>query len=168
MKRPEKATTLACGLAGDVVRTFGGVRLRAFGTSMAPSILPGDLISVQRAGLSEIFPGEIVLFSREGRLFAHRVVARAGSHDDPRLITRGDRLSHNDPPVSSDELLGKVTSIQCSEGGRCRQVQSLARRNPWEQMIVHVLQTSDRATSVYVRLAGYWRSFLSGRAACRA
>ena len=167
MNRPENATTLACGLAGDVVRTFGEVRLRAFGTSMVPSVLPGDLISVQRAGLSEISPGEIVLYSREGRLFAHRVVARAGSHDDPRLITRGDRLFHNDPPVSSSELLGRVTSVRCGDGRGHRHVNTDARLNAWEQIIVRVLQTSDRATYIYLRLAGYWRSFFSGRAACR-
>ena len=34
---PESAsTTLACGLAGEIVRTFGQVRLRVFGTSMVP------------------------------------------------------------------------------------------------------------------------------------
>jgi signal peptidase I len=162
------ATTQACGLAGDVVRTFGEVRLRVFGTSMVPSILPGDLIFIQRAHLSEISPGEIVLYSREGRLFAHRVVARAGSHDNLRLITRGDRLSHNDPPVLSSELLGRVTSIQCADGRGHRQLQPAARVNAWGQLIVRLLRTSDRATYLYLRLDGYWRSFVPGRAACRA
>ena len=169
MGKPENLrTTLACGLAGDVVCKFGEVRLRVFGTSMVPSILPGDLISVQRAELSEISSGEIVLYSRDGRLFAHRVVARAGSHDDPRLITRGDRLFHSDPPVSSLEMLGRVTSIQCGDGRGHRPVRPAARVRRWEQMIARVLQISDRATSVYLRLVGYWRSLFSGRAACRA
>src|ERR1700676_5350556 len=101
---------LACGLAEEVVRTFGEVRLRVFGTSMVPSILPGDLISVQRAGVSEISSGEIVLYLREGRLFAHRMVALDANSEHARLITRGDRLLHNDPPVSSAELLGRVIS----------------------------------------------------------
>jgi signal peptidase I len=166
MRRPENAsTTLACCLAGEVVRTFGGVRLRLFGTSMVPSLLPGYLISVQRAELSEISPGEIVVYSREGRLIAHRVVARAGSHDDPRLITRGDRLSYTDPLVSSLELLGRVTSFQCGDGLSHRRVLPAARVRLWEQMIARVLQVSDRATSVYLRLAGCWRSFFFGRAA---
>jgi signal peptidase I len=162
------STALACDLAGEVVRTFGRVRLRVLGTSMVPSILPGDLISVQRADLSEISPGEIVLYLRDGRLFAHRVVALAGSHDGQRLITRGDRLSHNDPLVSSFELLGRVISIQCGDGRGHRQVRPAARARAWEQMIACILQTSDLATSVYLRLAGFWRSFFSGRAACRA
>ena len=168
MNRPESVTTQACGLAGDVVRTFGEIRLRVFGTSMVPSILPGDLITIQRANLSEISPGEIVLYSREGRLFAHRVMSRAGTRDDPRLITRGDRLSHNDPPVSSSELLGKVTSIQSADGRGLRQIQPAARLSAWDQMILHVLRTSDRATYLYLRLEGYWRSFFSRGAACQA
>jgi signal peptidase I len=169
MRKPENArTTLACGLASDVVRRFGGVRLRVFGTSMVPSILPGDLISVQRADLSEISIGEIVLYSRDERLFTHRVVACAGSHDGPQLITRGDRLSHNDPVVSSPELLGRVTSIQCGDGRGHRPVRPAARVRRWEEMIARVLKLSDRATSFYLRLVGYWRSFFSGRTACRA
>ena len=169
MNRPENiSTTLSCSLASEVVRTFGKVRLRVLGTSMVPSVLPGDLISVQRAGLSGISCGEIVLYSREGRLFAHRVVGRAGSREDPRLITRGDRLSHNDPPVSSSELLGRVTSIQCGDGRGHRQVRPAVRLNTREQMIVRVLRTSDRATYLYLRLAGHWRSFFSGRADCQS
>jgi signal peptidase I len=159
---------LACGLAGEVVRTFGQVRLRVFGTSMVPSILPGDLISVQRAGLCGISSGEIVLYSREGRLFAHRVVGRAGSHDEPRLITRGDRLLHNDSPVSSSELLGRVTSIQRGDRRGHRQVRPAAPLNIREQMIVRVLRTSDRATYLYLRLAGHYRSFFSRRADCQS
>jgi hypothetical protein len=135
---------------------------------MVPSILPGDLISIQRAGLSEISIGEIVLYSRDERLFAHRVMARAGSHDDPRLITRGDRLSYTDPLVSSLELLGRVTSIQCGDGRGHRPVRPAAGVRRWEEMIARVLKLSDRATSVYLRLVGYWRSFFSGRTACRA
>ena len=67
---------LACGLAEEVVRAFGEVRLRVFGTSMVPSILPGDLVLIQRANLHEISAGEVVLFLQNGRLFVHRVVDR--------------------------------------------------------------------------------------------
>src|ERR1700730_2178558 len=108
---------MACGLAEEIVRTFGEVRLRVFGTSMVPSILPGDLVTIQRTSLKDISPGEVVLFLQKGRLFVHRVVAQkvAATADSPSqscLITRGDRLRHDDPPVSSVELLGRVFSIE--------------------------------------------------------
>src|ERR1700733_6292846 len=97
---------LACGLAEEVVRTFGEVRLRVFGTSMVPSIIPGDFVLVRRTGLQEIFPGEVVLYLRNGRFFVHRVVGRIviageGRLGEPHLITLGDRLRRTDAPVSS-------------------------------------------------------------------
>jgi signal peptidase I len=169
MNRSEaESTSLACGLAGEIIRTFGEVRLRVFGTSMVPSILPGDLVSVQRADLSEISPGEIVLYSREGRLFVHRAVARSGTHHDPSLITRGDRLSHNDPSVSPSELLGRVTSIQASDGRGHRDVRLPVRMSFWEQWIVRALRISDHTTYLYLRVAGYLPKLFSRRAACRA
>ena len=169
MSVPQSASTaLACGLAGEIVRKFGRVRLRVFGTSMVPSILPGDMISVQRADLPGISPGEIVMYLRDGRLFVHRVVARAGSHDDPRLITRGDRLTYDDPLVSSSELLGRVTSIRTHDGRRQRELRTATGLSVWEKMFVHVLRTSDNATYLYLRLARHLPSFFSRRTACQA
>src|SRR5260370_39470998 len=92
---------LACGLTEEVVRTFGVVRLRVFGTSMVPSILPGDLVSVHRTSLQDISPGEVVLFLQKGRLFVHRVVDRKqvttpAGRVELCLVTRGVRVRHND------------------------------------------------------------------------
>jgi hypothetical protein len=165
MKGPgDGYAVLACGLARDVVRNFGEVRLRALGTSMVPSILPGDLISIQRASMSQISPGEVVLFEREGRLFAHRTVCTAGGPGAPQLITRGDRLCYNDLPVSAAELLGRVTSIERG----CRQMQPPDPLTGWKQLFCCLLRSSDRATYVYVNLAARWSHVISRRAECRA
>jgi hypothetical protein len=157
------STTLGCELAGEVVSTFGEVRLRVLGTSMVPSIHPGDLVSVQRAGLSEISPGEIALYLREGRLFAHRVVARAGSPEQPLLILRGDRLRHNDPPVCASELLGRVHFIERGE----RRLQPATGLSMWERMILRLLRFSDRATYLYLRLDTGRQRLFPGRTECR-
>lgn len=158
---------LACGLAEEIVREFGEVRLRVFGTSMVPSILPGDLVLIQRASLREIVPGEVVLFLQKGRLFVHRVVDRkaaatADGAEETHLITRGDRLRHNDPPVSSGELLGRLVSIERDD----RKVELMAHEpNRW---MVRLLQSSDRATSLYLRLAAGWRNLFIRRTKCQA
>ena len=52
-----------------------------------------------------------MLFSREGRLFAHRVVRKVRSRGECCWITRGDSLPQDDPPVSREELLGRVTAV---------------------------------------------------------
>jgi len=145
------AAMLVCDLAGEVLSTFGQVRLRVFGTSMVPSILPGDLISVQRVGVSEISTGEIVLFSRDGRMFAHRVVNPDGGVNDALLTTRGDRLCHNDAPVSSSELLGRVTSIG---RGNFQRHPALCLSG-WERLIARLLRRSDQATYLYVRIVRF-------------
>jgi hypothetical protein len=159
----KSSTTLGCELAGEVISTFGEVRLRVLGTSMVPSIHPGDVISVHRAGLSEITAGEIALYLREGRLFAHRVVAGAGSADQPLLVVRGDRLSKDDPPVCTSELLGRVHLIE----RRGLPLQPAARLSLWERMIVLLLRSSDRATSLYLRLEACRQRLFQGRTECR-
>jgi signal peptidase I len=150
---------LVCGLAGEVVRTFGEVRLRVRGTSMVPSILPGDLVAIQSAGLREISPGEVVLFSQKGRLFVHRVVDRqvssaADGLEEPFLITRGDRLCHNDPPVSSRDMLGRVVSVKRGN----RKIELLAQPNGSNRWMARLLRTSDHATVLYLFLAACWGS----------
>jgi signal peptidase I len=155
--REHAAAEVACGLAEDVIRTFGETRLRVFGTSMVPSILPGDLISVRRSASVEISSGEIILYAREGRMFVHRVVGRDGGTDDALLITRGDLLRRSDPPVSSSELLGKVISIE--RGGR--QLRTACAPGGFSRAFVRLLRTSGRATWLYVMLASGWESLFS-------
>ena len=161
------SSELARGLAEEVVRTFGEVRLRVIGTSMVPSLLPGDLVSIHRASLQDICPGEVVLFLQKGRLVVHRVVDRKvpATSDSPEhssLITRGDRLRHDDPPVSSLELLGRVVSVE-----RDNQKVELPAHGS-NRPIVRLLQASDRLTYLYLRLASCWRTLFLGRAKCRA
>jgi signal peptidase I len=170
---------LTCGLAEEVIRTFGEVRLRVFGTSMLPSILPGDLLSIHRASLNDISPGEVVLFLQKGRLFVHRVVDRkvaatADNRGESCLVTRGDCMGHDDPPVSSAELLGRVVSVERDN----RRVELRAHGS--NRLIVRLLGASGRVTYLYARLAAYWwiisfrffpRGFLKGflgEAKCRA
>lgn len=136
----------ATSLMKAAIRSFGHARFRVLGTSMAPSVLPGDLVSVRRAELSEVSVGEIVLFSRPGRLFVHRVISCTTQNEIPFLITRGDRLRHDDPPVTSTELLGRVTSIE-RDSRAFEPDRELSMRN---RVVVRVLRASELATRAYL------------------
>jgi signal peptidase I len=158
---------LACGLAEEIVRNFGQVRLRVFGTSMVPSILPGDLVSVERIEMENVSPGEVVLFLQSGRLFVHRVEGRSaiageGLPVELQVITRGDRLLHPDPPVSRTELLGRVVELE-RDG---RKVKPHVR--PSNSILLRALQSSDRITYLYLRLVNVWRALSIRRAHCQA
>jgi signal peptidase I len=162
---PMNARENACkALVDEVVRSFGEVRLRVLGTSMVPAMLPGDLVSIRSASVDEISVGQVVLFLQNGRLFVHRVVGRnrvspAGDPEEHYLITRGDRLRHDDPPVFSREVLGRVVSIE-----RDHRHIGFAPHGS-NSLIARLLRTSDRATYLYLRLGACWRTPFFGATA---
>ncbi len=104
-------------LAGEILRRFGTLRLQVTGQSMLPSVCPGDILLIQCCAFAAIFPGDIVLYARKGRLFAHRVICAAADFEKPHIITQGDALPSPDAPVSAAELLGKVSQIV--RAGKC-------------------------------------------------
>jgi hypothetical protein len=119
---------LGCELAAEVLRSFGRLRLGATGASMLPAVWPGDILSVRRHDGVEPLPGDIILYGRGGKLIAHRVVeirsqesGARGQEQSPithqpspmlTLVTRGDNVGCNDPPISSNEMLGRVIAIE--------------------------------------------------------
>ncbi len=105
------AISVKCGLAGDVLRSFGSLRFAATGWSMLPTVWPGDTLVVERACKKEVHLGDIVLVGREGRLCAHRVVGTSGDPENPQWITQGDGMLSPDRPVAADELLGRVAYL---------------------------------------------------------
>jgi signal peptidase I len=98
-------------LAEEVLKSYGKLRIMARGSSMVPTIFPGDILFVERDPLARLRPGHVVLASREGRFFAHRVVRLTALGGPARVITRGDALRENDPPFSREEILGRVTAL---------------------------------------------------------
>jgi signal peptidase I len=107
----EIAHAAKCELAQKTLRRFGSLRLRVTGFSMLPSVWPGDLLLIRRQEMEQIYPGDIVLFARHGRLIAHRVAFKTDDRQTPSLITRGDALPSQDSAISPADLLGKVSGI---------------------------------------------------------
>ena len=99
-------------LAMETLQSFGEFQFVAWGSSMVPSLFPGDTLIIRRAAPEDACNGDVVLFARKGRFHAHRLVDRKMAADGPiQLITRGDSLDKNDPPFSESELLGRVTAV---------------------------------------------------------
>jgi signal peptidase I len=101
-----------CSLVAEALRTWGGLKIRATGVSMLPTLWPGDLLTVQSRRLEEIEPGEIVLYRRRDRFFIHRAVRKCLIGDGLFLIARGDSMPQADPPVRTGQVLGKITEVQ--------------------------------------------------------
>lgn len=98
-------------LASSVLREHGQIRIAVYGISMLPSLWPGDVLTIRRE-LGSLAEGEIVLWERDGAFVAHRVARQISVSDRTYLVTRGDSLQHEDEPVPSREILGKVVSVE--------------------------------------------------------
>ena len=100
-------------IAEEILRSFGELRFVAQGVSMIPAIFPGDELIVRRESIEDARSGDVVLFRRGGRLFAHRVVACTGTGEPEvgAVITRGDALAQSDAPITVGEWLGRVSEV---------------------------------------------------------
>lgn len=109
---PECQAVFRLALARQTLQSAGRLRLRAFGSSMLPAILPGDLLTFRSAEDSDVAAGRIVLIAANDREWrVHRIAAI----DDDWVVTRGDALRHRDPPLPCSSLLGVLEAQQRGE-----------------------------------------------------
>jgi len=141
---------LKCELAGEVLRSSGTLRLRVTGWSMLPTVWPGDTLVIERVDGDAVLEGDIVLFGRDRRLFAHRVVTRSGPAENSKILTRGDAMPHPDPLVSDRDLLGKVTFIV--RNGKCIEPSRAPRFS--ERAVSALVRSSEIAARVVVGVHG--------------
>src|ERR1700731_603868 len=100
-----------CELAAESLRSSGSLRLRVTGRSMLPTLWPGDTLIIERVQSAAVSDGDIVLFARNRRLFAHRLVNHGSMLSAGTVLTRGDAVPSADPPLLESDLLGKVCVI---------------------------------------------------------
>jgi signal peptidase I len=115
------------------------VSFRAPGHSMFPTIMANETIVVEPIEPDTVKPGDIILYRTNGRLIAHRVICIqqkinqietlsqfwpgrfSNTHSTPQssvlsphyyYILRGDASATIDEPVTVDQILGKVISVE--------------------------------------------------------
>jgi hypothetical protein len=103
--------SLKLELAAEILQRFSELRFVAHGTSMLPSIYPGDCLTVKSFGSAAPRCGDIVLCRHAGEFRVHRIVRILKPTATTLYIVRGDALEQDDPPVLGCELLGRVTSV---------------------------------------------------------
>jgi hypothetical protein len=105
------------------------IRFRAPGDSMYPTICDGDVVTVMPIDTASITIGDIILYRHRSGVTAHRVMrilkrseknSRSGlkgpqdrsSSETLDFLLRGDAAINDDAPVSSQQILGKLVSIE--------------------------------------------------------
>ncbi len=145
----DDAHGVKCDLAGEVLRSSGRLRLRVMGWSMLPTVWPGDMLVVDSVKSDGVCEGDIVLFGRDRRLFAHRVV-KNNAGGNAKIVTRGDAMPAPDPPVDETQLLGKVSCI--IRNGKCIEPRRSLRVS--ERAVAALVRGSDTAARVVVGIHG--------------
>ncbi len=99
-------------LTVKVLGSHGQCRLQVSGSSMLPTLWPGDTVQIERRPLAQLRIGDVVLYERDGRLFLHRLVDLQTNTSGATLITRGDAVPQDDPPFPTDCLLGVLAGVR--------------------------------------------------------
>jgi len=100
-------------LSGELLSLGYGVRFRAPGTSMHPTIRHGDVITIEPVAPANLKRGDIILYRLKSDFIAHRIVnieERKGC--GLTFILRGDASATCDAPVRQKQVLGKVVYLE--------------------------------------------------------
>jgi len=108
-------------LVTDLLRNGYKVSFSAPGHSMYPTILANETLVVEPVAPLDVHKGDIVLYRSNGNLIAHRVkgvVRDARTNEYSTLLKSlsfilcGDAARTSDAPVTSEQVLGKVISVE--------------------------------------------------------
>src|SRR3989344_1111546 len=82
--------------------------IRAEGTSMLPTLIPGDIVNLRKTGIEKVKVNDIVLVFKKNRFFVHRLIHKRGK----TIVTRGDHNLSSDGQFRERNLLGKVVGVK--------------------------------------------------------
>jgi len=144
---PETREACKLELTAEILREFSEVRFVAQGTSMLPTIFPGDCLTVESFGAEPPRRGDVVLCRRGDAFRVHRIVRILEKGPATFYVLRGDALTEDDPPVSAGDLLGRVTSL--ARRGKSVQLDSAQRVS--HRLLRSIVRRSKIATVLLLR-----------------
>lgn len=126
----ERYNQLAQQLGQEFLAEGGMLRLQVNGVSMAPTLLPGDVIWVEPVAAAELAPGDLVLARRAGDMVTHRLI----SSGESGWVLKGDACGFPDPPLPAESLVGRAVQLE-RKGQRVRldsaEVRTAGQRIAW-------------------------------------
>jgi len=97
-----------CELVSQALLSNAMVRIRALGTSMLPTIWPGDILVIEPGALEHFVTGDLIVAETLRDVRVHRLISKAGPH----WMTRGDSMPQDDPVIRPEDVLGRVSAIR--------------------------------------------------------
>ena len=99
---------------------------------MFPFLRKGDLLTVGPVPMDEIKRGDVVVFEREEKWIAHRVIKIRNSKEGLEFLLRGDTCIAFDPVVDKENFIG---SVQVFTRKKSKKVLSKGVLNTWRKII---------------------------------
>lgn len=96
-------------LCEELLRSGQTVRFRATGSSMGPAIRDGDVVTIVPVDAEIVRRGEVILYSSERGLTAHRVIGFRS--EESAFVTQGDSPGSPLELVREGALLGRVEFV---------------------------------------------------------
>ena len=122
---------------------------RIVGTSMLPTLAPGDIVLVRPC--SSLRPGDVVTFVLAGRLVTHRLVRVT----DDGLVCHGDNRLRPDPRVAADALIGRVAEVVGRTApNRAAEFLRVRARWRWQEGAARLARLRDQLDLVCASAAG--------------
>ena len=112
---PSDADLTKRRLAQEMLEIHCQCRLQVSGSSMLPTLWPGDTVRIEKRPQAQLEVGDIVLYERVDRFFLHRVVDLRVAGSETTLITRGDAVPQADALVPIDQVKGVLTGVRRGE-----------------------------------------------------
>ncbi len=82
------------------------------GRSMEPLLQTGDIVVVHRVNTNDLKLNDIVVYEKnDGSLVIHRIICIRNSSNYVIIITKGDNNMFPDPPITANQVIGKVLGI---------------------------------------------------------
>ncbi|SDC02348.1 signal peptidase, endoplasmic reticulum-type [Paenibacillus sp. UNCCL117] len=91
----------------------GYVDIPSHGVSMFPLIRTGNICRFEPFSAERLQAGDILLYlSDKGVLVGHRYCRQTRENGRTLFICKGDSQDYDDPPLTSEQLLGRLVSIR--------------------------------------------------------
>jgi hypothetical protein len=109
--------TVSSQVLGEQLREQAEVVCHVASASMLPFVRRRDAVRVRKVPVECLRPGDIILFSRHGELYLHRLLAKLPCADGLCLQLKGDANPAFDPLISAQQYQGKAVCL--TRGSSC-------------------------------------------------
>lgn len=109
--RSDAANETAFGTSLSLLNSGTSITVTAGGSSMWPSVKPGDRVIVEPHDDSDYMPGDVVALIRLGGFVVHRIREVVKEADGISYLTEGDASGPDDRLSAMDEIAGIVREI---------------------------------------------------------